>query len=433
MTSSKKISRRKFVGTAAAGAAAFSVVPRHVVAGSRGTIAPSDRINLGYIGVGKQSYTLLSSINGCKETLVLAACDVDQKKLDKFQGAATEANKKKVNQEVSKYKYFQDVLGRDDIDAVVIATPDHWHGIIAVEAAKAGKDIYCEKPLSLTVAEGRAMVNATRKYDRVFQTGSMQRSWDDFRKACQLVRNGYIGDIKEVKVEVAGPHKECNLPDMEAPAELDWNLWLGPAMYRAWNPGIAPPFGDDSWGMWRLYKSFGGGFVTDWGAHMFDIAQWGLGMDHSGPVQFMPPENKRADRGVKMKYANGVIVSHEQWTTEASGVQFIGTEGIIEVSRDFLRASNNSILKTKLKETDDHLYVSTNHYQDWVDAIKNRTKPVADVEIGHRTATVCNIINMVYDLERPLLWNPEEERFVGDEGANSLRKYAYRGKWEIEI
>lgn len=433
MNKSKKLSRRKFVGTAAIGATAFTVVPRHVIAGSRGATAPSDRINLGYIGVGKQSYTLLSSINKCDETLVLAACDVDEKKLNKFHGAAVKANKGKVEQGVDKYKHFQEVLQRDDIDAVVIATPDHWHAIIAVEAAKAGKDIYCEKPLSLGVAEGRAMVNATRKYDRVFQTGNMQRSWDDFRKACQLVRNGYIGDIKEVKVEVAGPHKPCNLPDLEAPAELDWDLWVGPAMYRAWNPGIAPKFGDDSWGMWRLYKSFGGGFITDWGAHMFDIAQWGLGMDHSGPVHFMPAEDKRADRGAKLKYANGVTVSHEQWTKEGSGVQFIGTEGTIEVSRNFLRASKDSILRTKLKGADDHLYVSTNHYQDWVDAMKNRTKPVSDVEIGHRTATVCNIINMVYDLERPLLWNPNTEQFVDDDAANSLLKKPYRGTWEVEI
>ena len=435
MDKKKMISRRNFVGTVAAGAAAFSIVPSYVMAGNkRGLVAPSDKINLAYIGVGKQSFTLLENIGKCPETVVLACCDVDQKKLEKFQTAATLENAKKFENapKVDSYKHFQEVLKRKDIDAVVIATPDHWHAIIAVEAAKAGKDIYCEKPLSLTVEEGRAMVNATRKYERVFQTGNMQRSWDGFRRACQLVRNGYIGGIKEVKVQVAQPYIQCNLPDMKAPAELDWDLWVGPAMYRAWHPEIAPPFGDKSWGMWRLYKAFGGGFITDWGAHMFDIAQWGLGMDESGPVQFFPPENKHDIVGAKMKYKNGVVVTHENWG-ETNAVQFIGDEGIIEVSRDWLRANKDSILKTRIKKSDDHLYVSTNHYQDWIDAIKNRTKPVSDVEIGHRTATVCNILNMTYELERPLLWNPENEKFIDDDGANSKLRKPYRGTWELEI
>ncbi len=206
----KNINRRKFLGNSAAAAAAFTIIPRHVL-GGKGFLAASDRINLGYIGVGKQVYTLLNEIGKCKETVVLAGCDVDRKKLDLFQSEADKNNKaKNVQAKVDAYKYYRELLARTDIDAVVIATPDHWHAQIAVDAAKAGKDIYCEKPLALTIAEGRAMVNATRKYNRVFQTGSMQRSWRDFRHAVELVRNGYIGEIKEVNVHVGEPVKQCS-------------------------------------------------------------------------------------------------------------------------------------------------------------------------------------------------------------------------------
>ena len=186
----------------------------------------------------------------------------------------------------------------------LLPPPDHWHAQVAVDAAKAGKDIYCEKPMASTIAEGRAMVNATRKYDRVFQTGNMQRSWRDFRHAVELVRNGYIGQITEINVNVGEPVKQCDLPSMEPPQELDWNEWVGPSLYRGWNPTLAPLFGDDKWAWWRGYRDFGGGLITDWGAHMFDIAQWGLDMDKSGPVQFLPPsvsfQNRAVHCGTKM-------------------------------------------------------------------------------------------------------------------------------------
>ncbi|MDP3180324.1 MAG: Gfo/Idh/MocA family oxidoreductase, partial [Bacteroidota bacterium] len=186
-----KMNRRKFIGNSAVAAAAITIIPRHVLGGN-GFVAANDRINVGYIGVGKQVYTLLNGIGKCKETVAVAACDVDQKKLEKFKNTAEGNNKaKNLTESVDAYKYYRELLERKDIDAVVIATPDHWHAQIAVDAAKAGKDIYCEKPMALTIAEGRAMVNATRKYDRVFQTGNMQRSWRDFRHAVELVRNGY--------------------------------------------------------------------------------------------------------------------------------------------------------------------------------------------------------------------------------------------------
>jgi predicted dehydrogenase len=425
-----KMNRRKFIGNSAAAAAAITIIPRHVLGGN-GFIAANDRINLGFIGVGKQVYTLLNGIGKCKETIAVSACDVDQKKLDKFKGAADANNKaKNLSVNVDTYKYYRELLERKDIDAVVIATPDHWHAQIAVDAAKSGKDIYCEKPMALTIAEGRAMVNATRKYDRVFQTGNMQRSWRDFRHAVELVRNGYIGEITEVNVHVGEPVKQCSLPAMDPPAELDWNEWVGPSLYRGWHPDLAPVFGDDKWAWWRGYRDFGGGLVTDWGAHMFDIAQWGLDMDKSGPVQLLPP-SVPSTIGLSMKYENGVVVNHKVWG-ESNAVQFIGTEGRIEVSRDFLRTfPNKDLAKAELKPGDKRVYVSNNHYQDWVDAMKKRTRPISDVETGHRTASVCNLVNIAYELQRPLQWNPEKEEFINDDYANLMRTRTYRGKWDF--
>ena len=424
------INRRKFIGNSATAALAFTVVPRHILGGS-GFVAANDRINLGYIGVGKQAHGLLESIGACKETVVLAACDVDQKKLAKFKDAADANNKAKSLQvSVDAYKYYRELLERKDIDAVVIASPDHWHAQMAVDAAKAGKDIYCEKPLALTIAEGRAMVNATRKYDRVFQTGNMQRSWRDFRHAVELVRNGYIGAIKEINVHVGEPVKQCSLPALEPPAELDWNEWVGPSLYRGWHPELAPVFGDDKWAWWRGYRDFGGGLVTDWGAHMFDIAQWAMDMDKSGPVQYLPP-SVPATSGLSMKYENGVVVNHKDWG-EQNAVQFIGTEGKIEVSREFLRTfPDKNLARTELKSGDKRVYVSDDHYQDWVDAMKIRSMPVSDVETGHRTASVCNIVNIAYELQRPLQWNPVTEEFINDDFANMMRTRAFRGKWNF--
>ena len=429
------MNRRNFIGKTAVGAAAFTVIPRHVLGGN-GFIAASDKINLGYIGNGKQVYTLLSSIGACKETVAVAASDVYKRKLDMFVEAAKKNNGEKgVDAKVDGYHYYRELLERKDIDAVVIATPDHWHAQIVADAAKAGKDIYCEKPMALTVAEGRAMVNATRKYDRVFQTGNMQRSWRDFRHAVELVRNGYIGEIKEINVSIGEPIKQCDLPTQPVPEGLDWNEWVGPSLYRGFHEDLAPADPHKSpWAWWRGYRDFGGGLVTDWGAHMFDISQWALGMDDSGPVQFLPPAEPEKSHGLTMIYANGVRVNHKLWggPKDGNGVQFIGTDGKIEVSREFLRTfPNEKLAKADIKETDKRVYFSDNHYQDWINAIKKRSKPISDVEVGHRTASVCNLTNIAYELQRPLLWDPKAEKFTGDDWANMMLSRPIRGKWDF--
>lgn len=419
--------RRKFLSQTAMSVAAFTIVPRNVL-GGKGYLAPSDRITLGYIGVGRQSLGLLNSINGCKETLVLAACDVDKRKLERFKSLAEKANESKVKTAVTAYGNYRDLLDRKDIDAVVIITPDHWHAQMAVDAAKAGKDIYCEKPLSLTIAEGRAMVNATRKYKRVFQTGNMQRSWKDFRKAVELIRSGYIGEIKEVNVSVGAPPKENDFPIIDTPDYIDWDMWIGPSPYNGYSPVLANPMEAKEWALWREYRNFGGGYITDWGAHMFDIVQWALNKDDSGPLRFIPPA-KPATTGCYFEYDNGVKVTHTNWG-ENNAIQFIGTNGVLEVSRSFLRSKPGSIVETEIKSTDKHVYKSDNHYQDWIDAIKKRSKPISDVEIGHRTCTVCNAVNIAYQLQRPLIWDSKKEKF-DDADANRLRSRAYRGEWDF--
>ena len=425
------MNRRDFIGKSTLGAGAITIIPRHVLGGT-GYLTPGDRINLGFIGTGKQSIGLMRSITGCPETMVLAACDVDQMKLARFKTAAEMANTEKLDggtQVVDTYENYQELLQRKDIDAVVIVSPDHWHAMIAVDAAKAGKDIYCEKPMALTVAEGRAMVNATRKFDRVFQTGNMQRSWRNFRHACEMVYNGYLGDVKEVNVNVGNPVMACELPAEPVPDYLNWDLWVGPSMFRNYNQELSPPIEYTGWPNWRAYRDFGGGGITDWGAHMFDIGQWALGMDKSGPVEFIPPE-KGAKKGLQMKYANGVVMNHVDWG-ETNAVQFIGSEGKIEVSRNFYRSDLEGLTEMELKDSDTPLYRSDDHYQDWVDALKNRNRPVSDVETGHRTASVCNIVNIAYDLERPLKWAPSHEKFIDDDDADRMLTRAFRGNWNF--
>ncbi|MBE8714894.1 Gfo/Idh/MocA family protein [Sphingobacterium hungaricum] len=419
--------RRDFIAKSVLGATAFTILPRNVLGGS-GFLSPSDKINIGFIGVGKQSVGLMHNISNVKETHLLAAADVDQTKLAYFLGEATKANAKKAAHQVQGYEDYRELLGRKDIDAVVIASPDHWHAMHTVDSAKAGKDIYCEKPLALTIGEGRAMVHAVRKYKRVLQTGSMQRSQYNFRQAADLVRNGYIGEIKEVNVSVGGPVKQCDLPSLEAPSHLNWDLWIGPSMYRGYNSILSPPLDSPEWALWRLYKDFGGGYITDWGAHMFDIVQWALDQDHSGPVQFIPPSQTGALEGCEFVYKNGVRVKHVSWGS-FNAIQFIGTEGTLEVSREFIRTSKPELANLKLPATAKRVCQSENHYEDWISSIKTRKKPICDVEIGHRTSSVCNAVNIAYELQKTINWDPKKEEF-DNAYANNMRTRAYRGEWD---
>lgn len=428
--SDNAISRRSFIEKASV-ISAFMIVPRHVLGGP-GYIAPSDLITLGFIGTGKQGSDLKQSFLDTNEAKIIAATDVYGAKLQRFatevnQYYATKGGQAKYDG-CAKHADFRDLLARKDIDAVVIATPDHWHSNHAILAARAGKDIYCEKPLSLTIKEGRAMADESRKHKRVFQTGSMQRSWPEFRQAVELVRNGYIGDIKTVKVNVGLPPVPYNLAAEQMPADLNWDFWLGPNSPQVYNHMLAPGLNDDFWAQWRNYKEFGGGGMTDWGAHMFDIAQWGLDMDGSGPIMITPPDKDH--QFLTYQYANGITMTHEPGTGD-NFVNFIGTKGNIWVARQKLVTNPDSLQDQTIGDGEKHVYKSENHYKDFLQAIRNRTKPVADVEIGHRTATVCNLGNLAYELNRPLKWNPNQEKFTNDEEANRLKGRQMRKEWVI--
>jgi predicted dehydrogenase len=427
------LSRRAFLGKAALGSA-FLIFPRFVLGGP-GYVAPSDKITLGFIGTGKQGRSLLSHFSRTGQVAVLAASDVYAAKLEDFQkqvqrhsGTASRGASSR-NKGCTPYEDFREMLLRPDLDAVVIATPDHWHAVQAVLAARAGKDIYCEKPLSLTVSEGRAMVEATRQNNRVFQTGSMQRSWPEFRQAVELVRQGAIGKIKKVHVAVGGPPQDFDLPEQAVPYGLNWERWLGPNPQHPFHQDLAPSLDMDIWARWRYYEGLGGGDVTDWGAHMFDIAQWGLDKDLSGPADIIPPDGNEVPH-LTMRYSQGPEVLHIVSPRDRS-VTFFGTDGEIKVSRGKLETNPGSLKRQKIKASGKEVYVSKDHYEDWLAAIRNRTKPFCDVETGHRTATVCNLVNIAYALNRPLQWDPVTEKFKGDQEGNNLLSRPLRKEWAI--
>lgn len=426
----QKLSRREFIGRVAV-LSAFSIVPRFVLGGP-GYRAPSDLLNLGFIGTGRQGTGLVKTFLKTGEAQCLAASDVYSTKLTNFLEQINkfyEESGQGKKEGCASYGDFRELLERKDIDAVVIATPDHWHAVHAIRAMKAGKDVYCEKPLALTIAEGRAMVKAARKYDRVVQTGSMQRSWPEFRQAVELVRNGYIGDITGVKVNVGGPPKDFDLQEQPLPAGLNWNAWLGPnTVDRPFHNDLAPTLADTFWPKWRDYKDFGGGGMTDWGAHMFDIVQWALGMDESGPVRITPPDGAEF-KFLTYEYASGLRMTHEDFGKN-NAIRFIGSKGQIDVQRRKIETTPAGLATQVIGANEIHVYRSEDHHKDWIEAIRKRSRPVCDVETGHRTASVCTLGNLAYELKRPLEWNPEKEKFKKDKEANKRRNRKMRKEFK---
>jgi predicted dehydrogenase len=430
--SHSRLTRRRFLQSAAAAPLVYSV--------ASGRPAASDRITVGFIGVGTMGRGHLGSLLGMADVQVLAVCDVEPTR--------REDAKKRVEDRYSKQKEkadykgcaafndFRELLARKDIDAVVIATPDHWHALPCVEAAKAGKHIYCQKPLTHTVSEGRKIVDAVKKANVIFQTGSQQRSefGGNFRKAVELVRNGIIGKIKTVRIGdgVGGPAVACDLPEQEAPKGTDWDLWLGPAPKRGYNDILCPKGIHSGFPRWRAYKEYAGGYLADMGAHHFDIAQWALDMDGSGPVKVEPPE--KGDKGLKFTYANGIVMHHGADGTP-KGMQndcvFEGTNGTIYVGRGGIGSDPADIHKAKLPEGGFRAYPSTQHERNFLECVKSKKETICPAEVGHRSATICHLANIGYWLRTPLVWDPSAERFTGNDNANKLLEREYRAPWKL--
>jgi predicted dehydrogenase len=417
-------SRRDFLKVASAAFAAPAFFPRSILAGT----APGDRIGLGFIGVGKMNRHHVDRFLGMKEFQILAVCDVDKTRREHAKSGVDSAySKDGAYKGCAVYVDFRELLARKDIDAVVIATPDHWHTIPVVEACKAKKDIYCEKPLTLTIAEAKLCIDAVRKHGVVFQTGSQQRSDQEFRLACELVRSGRVGKLKAIQVAVGGPSKWCDLGEEPVEPGLDWNFWLGPAPVRPYNSILSPRGVCKDFPAWRNYREYSGGGMTDWGAHHFDIAQWGMGRDESGPVEIIPPDDPKAMSGVRYVYEDGVEVIHGG----PRGIRFIGSDGEISVDRGWSVSKPESILKEPLGEKDVHLYRSPGHAVDWLECIRSRKRPICDVEIGARSATVCHLGNLAYWERKKLRWDPKAWKFVGDEAANQWLDRPRRDPWQL--
>ena len=418
--------RREFLKGAAKLAAAPYVISA-LTLGRGARAAASERLTLGMIGVGNMGGGHLETLLGHRDVQILAICDVQRDR----RGAARKKVEEHYAADISSGKYsgcetyneFEKLLARADIDAVVIAVPDHWHAIVAIAACRAGKDVYCEKPLSLTVREAEQMAATARAYNTVFQTGSQQRSSREFRLACELIRNGRIGKVQTINVGIGMPSTEKCLPEEPVPEGFDWERWLGPA---PWAPYNAERCSGDYSGGWRLIRDYSGGMTTDWGAHHFDIAQWALGMDGDGPVEIIPPGCDGCDT-LTFKYANGVVMSRGG----ANGILFTGTDGKIEVNRGHLKSWPEEIVKEPIGPNEIHLYESPGHHQDWLNCIKNRSRPICDVAIGASSVTVCHLGNIASWLGRPIHWDPQKREIIGDEAASRWLDRPKRAPWRL--
>ena len=423
--STDRINRRSFLKASAVATATAFAGPAIVPASVLGANPPSERITIGCIGVGNMGTSDLKAFKNNTGAKVVAACEVDAERLQA-------ARKLAGLDEKSCYGDFRELLARTDIDAVTVVTPDHWHVPICIAAVRAGKDVYCEKPLTLTILEGRRLADEVKRYGRILQTGSQQRSGEEFRKACELVRNGYIGEVKTVIAGLPGNNRTCE-PTWEpqpVPEGFDYDFWLGPAEW-------APYHVQRCHYEFRFLLDYSGGQVTNWGAHHLDIAQWGLGMDDSGPVEIVGrgefPTTGLFTTATKVDfectYANGVKLLCR--TGGGGGTRFEGTQGWVHVNRGSLKAEPASLLTQTLGANEIHLYDSRNHHQNFLDCIKSREQPIANVEIGHRSSTVCHLGNIAMLLKRPLRWDPAKEEFLGDDVANRMRWRPARAKWAI--
>ena len=451
------MNRRRFLkraARAAAGTAAFPLVVPASALGKDGAVAPSNRIVVGCIGVGWQGMNNLRGFLRQPDVEVAAVCDVCRKSTDYFMGNVT-AGLEPAREAVedycasrttsgqykgcSAYTDFRDLLLRRDIDAVTVCTPDHWHGVIGVAAARAGKDIYCEKPLANSVAEGRAICDAVSRYGRILQTGSHERSNDSVRLACELVRNGRIGELGAIRVNMPNdePHhaqvrENCDpKPTMPVPAGFDYDRWLGRAPWAPYTKMRC-----HFW--WRFILDYGGGEMTDRGAHIIDLAQFVNDADSTGPVE-LSATGKAPREGLfdtfmeyqfQCRYANGVRMIGE--SVAPRGIRFEGADGwiFVHIHGGRLEAEPESLLTERIGPNEIHVgRTRGDHRRDFLDAVRSRSQPVAPAEAGHRTATICHLLNIAMRTGQTLAWDPQAERITNVPELNRLLVPPMRGAW----
>jgi predicted dehydrogenase len=431
----KSVSRRSFFGTTMMGVAGATLLPGFITSSKASPSAAPGDVRLGFIGTGRQANYLMNGFLQIPGVDVIAGCDVYGIKRKRFEKKVNAANEK--NGKTAKaitFEKFEDLLKVPEINAVVIAVPDHSHARIAIAALKAGKDVYLEKPMTFTIKEGQELVKCVRKYDRVLGIGSQQRSDPNFLRAIELIHTGAIGKVEKANAYVGDPPKPYDLPEEKIPADLNWDLWLGSLNTKIhYNHELDPPIqldpevNEQVWGAWRWYTEMGGGFTTDWGAHMFDIAQWGLGMDRNGPVEASPVGD--GTQYMTFKYANGVVMSSEPFDEKKTkGVKFWGTNGWIEVSRGYFNSSNPMLMPAKKDEANGPYETKIPHQVNFVEAVRAHKDPIVPVEVGHSSCTVCTLGNIACQLKRTVKWDPVKQVFIDDKdgAATKMLHYEYR-------
>lgn len=443
------LNRRSFLRNASIGLGAGLALPNLFLNKTRAATGqnPSERVRIGVIGAGSQGRANLRVV----VKNIVAVCDVDSTRAAETAAFVEKSTKSRP----AVYGDYRKLLEDKSIDAVIVATPDHWHTLPSIDACLAGKDVYCEKPLTLFIEEGKTLVKIARQHKRIVQTGSQQRSDAKFLKAAEYVRNGRIGKIKRVHVGLVGVNwtKDPLVPDSAPPPELNYDLWLGPAPYRPYNKHRVHYY-------FRFFWDYSGGQMTNWGAHHLDITQWALGMDDSGPVQITgrgdyDPEKRfevPSAFEITYRYANGVVVECRSpkpkispliperkaqameildGKDEFTGCIFEGDKGLLYVNRGVIRAWPEEILDEPLKDTDVRLYKSPQHHENWLECIKSRKLPICDVAIGHRSATVCHLGNIAIRSGKKIQWDPVKEVVVGDTSLASYVSKPYRAPWKL--
>ncbi len=443
LSSVQTISRRDFLGTSAAvgaGLALPTIVPSSVF----GAAAPSERITLGCIGVGRMGTDDLKEALGFKQVQVVAVCDLDSRRAALAQKLVESTYAKRSpggdHKGCAVYGDFRELAARRDIDAVQIAVPDHWHTLPALEAARAGKDIFLQKPLTLTIHEGRILSDTVRRYNRIFQVGSQQRSSKEWRTACELVRNGRVGKLQQIIVGF-GTDPGCGpKPMMPVPENLNYEMWLGPAPWAPYTEErVHPQNSISARPGWLRISDYGAGMITGWGSHHLDIVQWGMDTEYTGPVEIQgetefPKDGLWDVHGafrIEYTYANGVKVICADEGKVKGGVRFEGDKGWVWVTRGRIDAEPKSLLKETLGAGETKLYVSNNHKGNFYECIKSRKPTIAPVEVGHRSCTICLLGDIAMRLGRKLRWDPAKEQFLNDAEANTMLSRPMRAPWRL--